>query len=143
MPLATPQLTADQNKLLVRKILQDFDDAPSVESMARWLAPDFTTIVNSEPAFSRDMYLAMCADMIRAFTNIRHEVHEVIAEGDRVAVALTLHLTHTAEYEGVAPTGRTLTVPEMSFMVVRDGQIASERVLIDLAGLHQQLTAQA
>jgi steroid delta-isomerase-like uncharacterized protein len=140
MSLATPQ-TAEQNKTLIRQILQEFDGAPRVEQMARWLAPDFTTMVNGEPPFTRDMYLAMCADMIRAFTDIRHEIHDVVAEGDRVAVSLTLHLTHSAEYEGIAPTGRAVKVPEMSFMVIRDGLIASERVIVDLAGLHQQLTA--
>jgi predicted ester cyclase len=141
MELAQSASTAEQSKTLIRTILEELDRSPSVEVMARWLAPEFTTIVNNEPPIDREAYLGMAGGMIAAFSNIRHEVHEILAEGDRVAVAMTLHLTHTGEYEGLAPTGRSIKVPETSFMALRDGKVVAERVFIDLAGLHQQLTA--
>ena len=143
MPPTAADQTAEQNKALVRQIVEDIDRAPGAEAIARWLAPDFTTVVNNDPPMSREAYLEMAAGITTAFSNIRHEVLDVVAEGDRVAVAMTLHLTHTGDYEGIAATGRSVSVPEMSMMVIRDGLIASERVLIDLAGLHQQLTAAA
>ena len=141
MDLAASASTAERSKAVIRTILEELDRAPSVEAMATWLAPGFTTIVNNEPPMDRETYLAMAGGMIAAFSNIRHEVHEVLAEGDRVAVAMTLHMTHTGEYEGLAATGRSIKVAEMSFMELRDGKVVAERVFIDLAGMLQQLTA--
>lgn len=141
MELAPSTPTAAQSKALIRTILEELDRSPSIEVMTMWLAPEFTTIVNNEPPIDRETYLAMAGGMIAAFSDIRHEVHEILAEGGRVAVAMTLHLTHTGDYEGLAPTGRRIKVPEMSFMELRDGKVVAERVFIDLAGMHQQLTA--
>ena len=76
------------------------------------------------------------------FSNIKHEVHHVVAEGDMVAVGLTLRLTHAGVYEGIAATGRTAAIEEFSVIRIRDGKIASEWAVVDLGGLHQ-LTAPA
>ena len=139
-----PPTTADAaraNELLVRRLIDDIDTSPALETMGKWLAADFTTIINGSVTLSKDQYLEMAGGMLRAFSNIRHEILDIVADEDTVAVAIALHLTHTAEYDGIPATGRTLTVSEMSIMRIRDGVVASERVFVDLAGMHQQLTA--
>ena len=131
---------AEENKALVREMMPDFDRTP-LEATYKWMSPDFTTVMNGEAPMDLDAYRQMVAAVTKSFSDIRHEVLDMVAEGDRVALVMTLHLKHTGEYEGVAATGRTIRVAEMSVLTLRDGKIASERVVVDFASLHQQLTA--
>jgi steroid delta-isomerase-like uncharacterized protein len=131
---------AEENKELVRQMMPDFDRTP-LEATHKWMTPDFTTAINGEPPMDLDAYRQVVADITKSFSSIRHEILDMVAEGDRVALAMTLHLTHTGEYEGIAATGRTVRVAEMSVFTMREGKIASELVFFDFAGFHQQLTA--
>ena len=44
-----------------------------------------------------------------AFDGARFEIHQMVAEGNLVAVRYTFHGTHTGEYLGIPPTGRTVS----------------------------------
>ena len=50
-----------------------------------------------------------------AFPDMHREIHDVIVEGDKVAVFETVRYTHTGEFAGLAPTGNTVEYQEMSF----------------------------
>jgi steroid delta-isomerase-like uncharacterized protein len=131
---------SDVNAPLVGRMLLDFDKDP-VAAASQWLAADFTTIINGEPPMNVDAYRQMVAMFAAAFSDVQHEIHDLVAEGDQVAVSTTLHLTHTGEYEGIAATGRRLRVAEMAVVTIRDGKLASERAVIDFASMMRQLTA--
>ena len=58
-----------------------------------------------------------------------------------VAVTVTVRGKHSGEYQGLAPTGRSIAFEEAIFWQLRDGKIASQVVIVDTAGALQQLTA--
>ena len=41
-----------------------------------------------------------------AFPDKRYELHDIIAEGDKVVVRFTFRATHKGEWQGVAPTNK-------------------------------------
>jgi predicted ester cyclase len=131
---------AEQNKALIRQMMPDFDRTP-LEATHKWMTPDFTTSINGGPPMDLESYRQLATAFEKSFSNIRHEIIDLVAEGDRVALVMTLHLMHTGEYEGVAATGRSLKVAEMSVFTMREGRIASERLFFDFANFQQQLTA--
>jgi predicted ester cyclase len=135
--------TAELNKALVRQMIQELDAAPSPDDVAKWLTADYQLFMNGAAALDLAGYQAMVKGVTASFSNIKHEIHHMVAEGDLVAVGVTLRLTHTGVYEGLAATGRTVAVEEFSVMRIRDGKVASEWAVVDLGGLHQQLTAPA
>ena len=45
-----------------------------------------------------------------AFPDVRIQVDDVIAEGDKVATRLTLHAVHTGEFQGMPATGKKIAV---------------------------------
>ena len=65
-------------------------------------------------------------------------VDELVADGDRVAVATTTSGTHTGQLFGMAPTGRRIEVTGID-MVRVDGKIVEHRGLTDTVGLLRQL----
>jgi predicted ester cyclase len=66
-------------------------------------------------------------------------VEEVIAEGDIVAMRLTLRGTHDGDFMGFEPTGNTFAVSNMVFSRIEDGRIAKRWVVPDMAGMLDQL----
>lgn len=74
-----------------------------------------------------------------AFTDQRYEIHQVIAEGDTVAVHLTHRGRHTGEFMGIPPTGRTFAYAHMHIMRFQDGLSIEHWAVRDDAALMRQL----
>lgn len=79
--------------------------------------------------------------LLRAFPDLRVEIEDVIAEGDRVACRNTVTGTHRGEYRGLAPTGRTVTYSEMFVVRFTGGRIAEIWGVVDLYSQLRQLGA--
>ena len=130
---------AERNKLLVRQMLQEMDSAPWTDITAKWMTPDYRLVLNGS-AMDLAGYREISAGTTAAFSNLKHDIHHIVAEGDRVAVALTFRATHTGPYEGIAATGRTIAIEEISVLQFRDDKVVSEWTVVDLAAVEQQLT---
>ena len=69
---------------------------------------------------------------------IEVSVDDLVAAGDRVAVATTTTGVHRGDMLGVAPTGRRVAITGID-MVRVDGKIVEHRGLTDTVGLLRQL----
>ncbi len=76
-----------------------------------------------------------------AFPDVRSTVEEQIAEGDRVVTRWTARGTHTGDFQGMAPTGKSFTLTGITIERVVDGKIAEVWVNRDDLGLLSQLGA--
>jgi steroid delta-isomerase-like uncharacterized protein len=74
-----------------------------------------------------------------AFPDTRHEVRDLIAEGDRVVARTYAVATHTGELMGVAATGRRVRLEAIAIYRIADGKIA-ERWCYQGRGVLEQLT---
>ena len=55
---------------------------------------------------------------------LRYEVHDVVADGDKVAVRATAHGVHDVDTLGFAPTGRPYAMPTMHLYRAEGGLLA-------------------
>jgi steroid delta-isomerase-like uncharacterized protein len=76
-----------------------------------------------------------------AFPDVEVTIDELVADGDRAAVATTMTGTHTGELMGMAPTGRRVSVTGIDLVRVEAGRIVEHRGLTDTVGLMRQLTS--
>jgi predicted ester cyclase len=76
-----------------------------------------------------------------AFPDWRVEIHDLIAEGDKIVVRATGHGTHQGEFLGIAPTGRRVVVSWIAIYRVANGKLAEHWQNIDDLGLLRQLGA--
>ena len=132
-------MSGEQNKTLVRQILEDMDQNwGSLDVVDKWFTPDLQLHFNGV-----DMDLAAYKEMLpvvfSAFSTMRHEIHLLTAEGDLVTAVVTAHVKHTGEWEGIAATDRTVSVPDTAVIRLRDGKIAEEWVVMDSGSLKQQI----
>ena len=76
-----------------------------------------------------------------SFPDWTEEVEDIVAESDRVVTRFRSSGTHRGEFQGIAPTGRRVTISEVAVYRVVNGQIAEQWGFPDVAGLLRQLEA--
>jgi ketosteroid isomerase-like protein len=67
------------------------------------------------------------------------DIEDVVAEGEKVLVRLTIRGTHQGELLGIAPTGRAVEVAVLDLFHVRGGKLVEHWALLDNLGLLKQL----
>lgn len=77
-----------------------------------------------------------------AFPRYTITAHEMIAEGHRVAVRVTIEGTHRGEFHGIAASGRPITIDGVVLYTVHDRRIAGHWLKPEPAALLRQLGAE-
>jgi steroid delta-isomerase-like uncharacterized protein len=95
----------------------------------------------AEPVRGPAGYLEIIAMMRGGFPDIRWNLEETIAEGDKVAARFTMSGTHDGAFLGVPPTGKAIKVQAMNFYRLSGGKFVEERGQPDLLSLLQQIGA--
>jgi steroid delta-isomerase-like uncharacterized protein len=74
-----------------------------------------------------------------AFPDIAFHVEDMISEDDKIVVRWNATLTHTGDYFGIPPTGKSATITGMNTWHVANGKAVEGWVNRDDLGLLQQL----
>ena len=82
------------------------------------------------------MYLGA---FLGAFPDCQFTVDDMICEGDQVVTKKTFTGTHTADFNGIPPTCKRVTLQFADIMRVRDGKIVEHWNVIDQMSFMQQL----
>ena len=69
-----------------------------------------------------DGYIAILT-FVASVLQIRYEVHDVICDGDMVAIRATAHGLNAVSPQGIAPTGRPFAMKTAHFFRSRDGKL--------------------
>jgi steroid delta-isomerase-like uncharacterized protein len=103
------------------------------------LAPEYHAEIAGFPPMDAAGHAGFGQAFYAAFPDLHHTLDEVRATDDGAAVRFTLRGTHTADFMGLPPTGRAITVPAIVLLSVADGQVTHLRAIFDRFGLMQQL----
>jgi predicted ester cyclase len=102
------------------------------------MTSDYRLVLNGS-AIDLAGYREMNSGMNSAFSDLKHDIHHIVAEGDSVAVGITFRAKHTGLYEGIAATGKTIAIEEIVVLKFRDDKVVSEWAVVDLAAVEKQL----
>ncbi len=69
-----------------------------------------------------DGYIEMLT-FVTEVLQIRYEVHDVVANGDMVAIRATAHGVNAVSPQGIEPTGRPFSMKTAHFFRSRDGRL--------------------
>jgi predicted ester cyclase len=69
-----------------------------------------------------DGYIAILT-FVTSVLQIRYEVHDVMCDGDMVAIRATAHGLNAVSPQGIAPTGRRFAMKTAHFFRSRDGRL--------------------
>ncbi|UCC71937.1 MAG: ester cyclase [Gemmatimonadota bacterium] len=130
------------NKEVVRAMYAAID-AQDYDRLDQLVAEDFALhYVGVLEPLGKEAAFELIRTFYGAFPDYEHVVHEMIAEGDRVAVKLTYTGTQQGEFEGIAPTGNRISYEGAQIVTVADGAIKELWALEDMLGSMSQLGMQ-
>ncbi len=135
-------LSAEENKAVVRRLFEEVVNEGNLAALDELITDDIVThtpVPDITP--DREGFLQFLGVFLTAFPTQHTEMHDVIAEGDRVAVRHTHHVTQGGEFMGMPPSGREARVEGIEIFRVSEGRIAEMWHQDDLLGLMQQLGA--
>lgn len=118
-------MTTETNKALERR-LTDALNARDWETVRELVAPELVSMFVESP-------------WLVCFPDIQIVTEDMVAEGDKVASRWTDHGTHLGEYQGIAPTGRRVSVAGISIDRIENGKVVESWLQWDEMGLLQQL----
>ena len=139
--MTSQSTTPAMNAELVRAGFQAFNSGDAGQCLAL-MAPDF--VINlaelPEPRHGRDAWRQGFEMMKHAFPDLQAHIEDIVAAEDKVAVRLRFRGTHSGEFLGYPPTGRTVEYVSHEFYRIADGLIAEEWICSDTATLLRQLS---
>lgn len=115
-------------------------DAGDVDSFGDMVATDVVdhgALPGSQPGLEGIKQLG--AMLRSAFPDRQTKIHELLAEGDLIAALHTIRATHSGEFMGMPPTGKSFEVNSIHIARVADGKIAEHWGLLDQGGMLMQL----
>ena len=132
----------EQNKQLVRQFFEasDRQDAEMMDQLVS--STNYSLHFSGMPPMdwntNKEQFLA---PFNRAFPDLRRNIVDMVAEGDKVAVSINVTGTYKGEFQGIPATGKQVSFTAMDILTIIDGKITEEWATADMMGLMQQIGA--
>jgi steroid delta-isomerase-like uncharacterized protein len=144
-PLSSPSSNIplqEQNKQLVRQFFealdrQDTEKMDQLVSSANY-SLHFCGMPPLDWNANKKEFLA---PFNKAFPDLTHDIVDLVAEGDKVAVSVNVTGTYKGEFQGIPATGKQVSFTAMDILTIVDGKITEEWATADIMGLMQQIGA--
>jgi steroid delta-isomerase-like uncharacterized protein len=102
-------------------------------------APGYQAILGGNPPVDRQGHEAFAKAFYSAFPDMHHEIVDLFATDDRVAVRFVISGTHTGSFFGLPPTDRTVSIAANVLFHVAGGRVTRLFGVFDEAGLLRQI----
>jgi predicted ester cyclase len=137
-------MNAPENKELVSRFYATIDAVQQMSPISRFVSVGFTAHVAGIPSPLDAAGLGHFGDAFyAAFPGLRHDVEEMVCDGDRVCTRLVARGTQTRELNGpqgtIPASDREMAMKAMTICRVNDGRVAELWIEMDLLGALQQL----
>ena len=137
----------EANKEIVRRFLEDIYSGGKFELLAEVCDINYTWHGEAGPTDKNEVkglekFRGALADFKNAMPDAHVIIHDMIAEGDKVAVRFTETGTHTGDdFAGVPSTGKRITWTGIGIYRIADGKLVEEWFNEDSLGIMKQLNA--
>ncbi len=132
--------TVDENKAVARRFFTEVWGGGSESVAQELLADSYVGHMTGNPTpLDRAGWLDFFRAFRTAFPDAQFTIEDMIGEGDRVVLRLTMRGTHRGMFNGIPPTGRSVVVTGVSIERIQNGRIVEGWVTNDALGMLQQL----
>ena len=132
-------MDCERNKAAKRKYF-DALNAQNLDAIDELFAPDYVLHMAGSPDLEgAESLKQMVAGSLAALSEMRAQVEDMIAEGDKVVTRWTITAVHSGEFMGVPPTNRRLTMNGIIIDHFVDGRVVEAWESFDMHGLMAQL----
>lgn len=133
--------TQEHHKETVQRVIE-LMSAGELDEIDEYMAEDVVfRSPGEEPGQGLDAFKEACLVYDRAFPDWSMEIHDQIAEDDKVATRYTNRATHEGELQGIEATGKTVEITGIMIHRFEDGEVVETIQEADNADLLGQLGA--
>ena len=131
---------AQDNRQVLDRINEEAFRQGNTEVIDELVSEDFVEH-NPMPGFegTREGFKQMVAGLHQAFPDFDTQVHDQIADGDKVVERWTGGGTHEGDFMGIPATGRRIEIEGMDITRLADGRIVEHWTQMDALAMMQQL----
>jgi steroid delta-isomerase-like uncharacterized protein len=130
---------SEHNKEVVQRLYREVFEAGDLDVADELVDPDARDFADAQDRRGPERVKEVAAMLCAAFPDQSWEIHDVIAEGDRVAMHCTWSGTHEGIFMGIAPTQRPVSAQHVYLFRLRDGKVSEYRAVRDDLTLVAQL----
>jgi steroid delta-isomerase-like uncharacterized protein len=136
-------VSLDENKRVVQRAFDSMSEGRETFEAEHdeIYSPDLVGHFSGMPPIDIAMHRVFGLATYDAFSDLRRPVEDLVAEGDKVVARWTSVGTHDGPFQGIPPTGKTVTTSGITVFRLRDGKIVEEWSESDMLGMLQQVGA--
>lgn len=125
---------------VVRRFVDDVLNHGRFDALAEIIHPDYRYEgPDGAQLHGLDELQMLVTGYRTGFSDFHVVITSEIADGDLVAMTMTLTGTHDGEFDGIPATGERLSLPLAVFTRIEDGRIIEDREFYDTGSLLAQL----
>jgi steroid delta-isomerase-like uncharacterized protein len=134
-------MSIEQNKALVRKLVEEAINQGNISMIDELLIPDFIEHEELPPGIppGREAPKVLFTMLRSAFPDIKATIEHLIAEGDEVVLHMTWTGTHKGEFMGIPPTGKSISINVIDILGIAEGKFVEHWGVMDSMAMMQQL----
>jgi predicted ester cyclase len=141
--MSSDEHTLTVNKAVVARFNKEVIEGGDEVAFRELMAPDFVnrSAPPGMPTGPEGMLHTFNKILRPALPDMTVEIHDQVAEGDKVTTRKTIRGTHRGEFFGIAPTNRPVAIDVIDIVRVKDGRYVEHWGLNTLASVLAQLKA--
>jgi len=133
-------VSAEDNNAIVRRWVDEAWNNGDFSSVEKLYPPSYTLHFGGMPETKGAEGLAGFISVYRnALPDLRMEIKDMLADGDRVVWRVTTSGTHLGDFLGIPPSGRPVSVNAIVISLFENGKWVEDWVNNDDLGLFQQI----
>jgi predicted ester cyclase len=137
-PAACPATTEEQNAAIARRWLEDVVNAHDLSVLDEILAPG--AALDSATFAENPGPKKVLGALFAGFPDVHQTIEAVITQDDLVVIRYRSTGTHDGEFQGYAPTGKSVSWTGTNIYRIECGRIADVWSEVDALGRIEQIT---
>ncbi len=137
-------MSEQENISIVRKVIDGFN-SHNADATVQYLADNVRSEATGGPdVMNKEQTRMYNKGFIDAFPDMRFDIQDTVAQGDKVAITWVVSATHkkplqTMTGETIPPTNKAVHVPGATFLEMHNGMITRQNVFWDQVTFLTQL----
>jgi predicted ester cyclase len=127
-------MSAQENEALVRRYFEEGWVKGNLAAVEDFMVPNYIEHqVPDVQLASRDSLKKLLATYYKAFPDMKSVLHDIFAQGDRVAFRWSVSGTHLGDWVGIPPTGNHITASGITIYRITGGKAVEGWTSIDIS----------
>lgn len=130
--------TIERNEAIIRDLFEQALNNRKTELLNMYIADEFTGARGTKGGAG---FIEPLKPLLAAFPDIRWQIEDIFADGNKVAVLWKWKGTHKVTFITLEPTGKTITNEGLAIFELKDGKVIASHVQTDRLGFLQAMEA--